>query len=453
MEKTTVLITGCSSGIGLALAARLASDAAQRFKGKGVTLRPCAGTAAGLGRWARVSPGTRGASSWRVPGRVRPSWGVQPCCRCPVATLSPAVFATMRDLAKGERLRERLGGCRADVLEVLQLDVTDPRSLAEAACRLQGQRLDVLGEGRQARFFPVRPWAGSFPGIPCPGHQGQTLRGARGRRPCRGWDGPRSAGHWAGRQVLAGGGAESGPDNSKWPHAPDLKRFRSVGELGGGRHGARLMAAPGRAPAVCNAGVGLMGPLETCSEQAMKSVFDVNLFGAVRTIQAFLPAMKRRRAGRIVISGSVGGLQGVPFNAVYCASKFAVEGLCESLAIVLQPFNIHVTLVECGPVNTSFLANLQRPDPEGAELQGLDAETRGLYGRYLRHCQSLFREAAQDVEEVVQVFLEALCSPRPPLRCVTTQRFTPLARLRLDSPDGSDFLRAMSAFVFGSDQA
>lgn len=59
-------------------------------------------------------------------------------------TLSP-VYATMRDLAKGERLLERLGGCCPDTLEVLQLDVTDPGSLAAAAQRLQGQRLDVLG--------------------------------------------------------------------------------------------------------------------------------------------------------------------------------------------------------------------------------------------------------------------------------------------------------------------
>lgn len=53
-----------------------------------------------------------------------------------------------------------------------------------------------------------------------------------------------------------------------------------------------------------------MGPLETCSDQAMKTLFDVNLFGAVRTIQAFLPAMKSRRAGRIIVSSSIGGLQG-----------------------------------------------------------------------------------------------------------------------------------------------
>lgn len=136
-----------------------------------------------------------------------------------------------------------------------------------------------------------------------------------------------------------------------------------------------------------------------------------------------------------------------------------------------------LTLVECGPVNTSFLANLQRPDPEGSELQGLDTETRGLYRRYLRHCQSLFREAAQEVDEVLQVgprgmgrgaaggsvraltplrcqvFLEAIGSPCPPLRCGTSQLLAPLSRLRLDSPDGSAYVRAMHDFVFGHGQA
>ncbi|XP_051650674.1 17-beta-hydroxysteroid dehydrogenase type 1 isoform X2 [Manacus candei] len=289
MERTTVLITGCSSGIGLGLAARLAADSARRFK----------------------------------------------------------VYATMRDLAKGERLLEHLGSHCPDTLEVLQLDVTDPHSLAAAVQRVQEQRLDVL---------------------------------------------------------------------------------------------------------VCNAGVGLMGPLETCSDQAMKTLFDVNFFGAVRTIQAFLPAMKRRRAGRIIVSSSIGGLQGLPFNAVYCASKFAVEGLCESLAIVLRPFNIHVTLVECGPVHTSFLANLQCPDPEGSELEGLDAETRGLYRRYLQHCQSLFRDTAQEVEDVLPVFLEAIVSLCPPLRCASTQLLAPLWRLRLGSPDGSAYVRAMHDFVFGGSE-
>lgn len=60
-----------------------------------------------------------------------------------------------------------------------------------------------------------------------------------------------------------------------------------------------------------------MGPLETCSEQAMKTLFDVNVFGAVRTIQAFLPAMKSRRAGRIIVSSSIGGLQGGTLSTLW----------------------------------------------------------------------------------------------------------------------------------------
>ncbi|XP_042643435.1 17-beta-hydroxysteroid dehydrogenase type 1 isoform X2 [Tyto alba] len=385
MEKTTVLITGCSSGIGLGLAARLAADAAGRFK----------------------------------------------------------VYATMRDLAKGERLRERLGGRCPDTLEVLQLDVTDPRSLAAAAQRVQGQRLDVLGtalphcpRGGWRRGEPLRghwPSPGHWEQMPDPGVGMGCVRQGRGAGARFGG----AEGHW--------------PSNreGKGPHVPAFGHY-GARECEGG---AAVSGSPGLCPAVCNAGVGLMGPLETCSDQAMRTLFDVNFFGAVRTIQAFLPAMKRRRAGRIIVSSSIGGLQGLPFNSVYCASKFAVEGLCESLAIVLRPFNIHLTLVECGPVNTSFLANLQRPDPEGSELRGLDAETRSLYRRYLRHCQSVFREEAQEVEEVLQVFLEAIGTPCPPLRCLTTRLLAPLSRLRLASPDGSAYVQAMHDFVFGCGEA
>ncbi|XP_066497713.1 estradiol 17-beta-dehydrogenase 1 isoform X2 [Hoplias malabaricus] len=116
---------------------------------------------------------------------------------------------------------------------------------------------------------------------------------------------------------------------------------------------------------VCNAGVGLMGPLELQSEEMMRKILDVNLLGTIRTIQTFLPDMKRKRDGRILVTGSMGGLQGLPFNEVYCASKFAVEGACESLAILLQHFNIHVSLIECGPVNTDFLKNLMKTDLTG----------------------------------------------------------------------------------------
>ncbi|KAG8439126.1 hypothetical protein GDO86_005368 [Hymenochirus boettgeri] len=199
---------------------------------------------------------------------------------------------------------------------------------------------------------------------------------------------------------------------------------------------------------VCNAGIGLMGPIECHSYEAIKKMFDVNLFGTISTIQAFLPGMKQRRSGRVIISSSVGGLQGIPFNDVYCASKFAVEGLCESLAIVLQHFNIHVSLIECGPVSTNFMNNLNFLDTSDSSLQNVDSDTHSLYDQYLQHCQTIFQDVAQDTEEILQVFLEAIDAPIPSLRYFTTQFFMPLIKLKLSCDGGSEYVRAMHKFVF-----
>ncbi|NXS50551.1 RDH8 dehydrogenase, partial [Balaeniceps rex] len=91
---------------------------------------------------------------------------------------------------------------------------------------------------------------------------------------------------------------------------------------------------------VNNAGVGHVGPVESISVEEMKRIFETNFFGAVRMIKAVLPDMKRRQSGHIVVISSVMGLQGIVFNDVYAASKFAVEGFCESLAVQLLQFNV-----------------------------------------------------------------------------------------------------------------
>ncbi|XP_038610375.1 17-beta-hydroxysteroid dehydrogenase type 1 [Tachyglossus aculeatus] len=197
---------------------------------------------------------------------------------------------------------------------------------------------------------------------------------------------------------------------------------------------------------VCNAGRGLVGPLEAQPPVAARQVLDVNVLGAVHVLQAFLPDMKRRRAGRVLVTGSIGGLQGIPFNALYCASKFALEGLCESLAVLLVPFNVHLSLIECGPVR-SALREKQEGGPAGL-LGAADPATRALFARYLQHSERLFREAAQEPDEVVEVFLAALRVPRPALRYYSTDRFLPLARQRLEDPSGSQYVAAMHRFVF-----
>ncbi|XP_007234532.1 estradiol 17-beta-dehydrogenase 1 [Astyanax mexicanus] len=203
---------------------------------------------------------------------------------------------------------------------------------------------------------------------------------------------------------------------------------------------------------VCNAGVGLMGPLEAQSDETMRRILDVNLLGTIHTIQTFLPDMKRRKDGRILVTGSMGGLQGLPFNEVYCASKFAIEGACESLAILLQNFNIHVSMIECGPVNTDFLKNLMKTEPTDESVE-VDADTRSLYKKYLQHCQEIFQNAAQDTEEIVQVFLEVIQSPCPLFRYYTNTALLPLSSLKLMALDGSQYIRAMGKFIFSAEHA
>ncbi|KAK2833179.1 hypothetical protein Q5P01_017068 [Channa striata] len=203
---------------------------------------------------------------------------------------------------------------------------------------------------------------------------------------------------------------------------------------------------------VCNAGVGLMGPLEVQTLDSMRRILEVNLLGTIQTIQTFLPEMKAQGQGRILVTGSSGGLHGFPFNEVYCASKFAVEGACESLAILLQHFNIHVSLIECGPVNTDFLVNLQKVELGDTSLQEVDSHTLSLYEKYLQHCDSIFQNAAQDTEDIVKVFLDAIQSPTPAFRYFTSSVMSPFTQMKITEPDGSQCIRAMSELIFSAEE-
>ena len=84
----------------------------------------------------------------------------------------------------------------------------------------------------------------------------------------------------------------------------------------------------------------MSGPLEVQTMDMARNVFETNFFGVLRLTKAVLPGMKSNKEGHLICVSSMGGVNGVPFNGVYCASKFAVEGLFESLAPMLKNFNV-----------------------------------------------------------------------------------------------------------------
>jgi NAD(P)-dependent dehydrogenase (short-subunit alcohol dehydrogenase family) len=106
---------------------------------------------------------------------------------------------------------------------------------------------------------------------------------------------------------------------------------------------------------VNNAGRGVLGAVEEVSDTAVRSAFDVNVFGLLNVIRAVLPVMRRQRSGHVVNISSMGGFSQSPGWGVYGATKFAVEGLSESLHSELAPLGVKVTIVEPGSFRTDFL--------------------------------------------------------------------------------------------------
>lgn len=105
---------------------------------------------------------------------------------------------------------------------------------------------------------------------------------------------------------------------------------------------------------VANAGYGLEGVFEETSLSLMRAQFATNVFGAAATLQAVLPYMRKRRRGHLMAVTSMGGLMTVPGLSAYCASKYALEGLLESIGKEVATFGIHVTAIAPGSFRTDW---------------------------------------------------------------------------------------------------
>jgi NAD(P)-dependent dehydrogenase (short-subunit alcohol dehydrogenase family) len=105
---------------------------------------------------------------------------------------------------------------------------------------------------------------------------------------------------------------------------------------------------------VNNAGAGVAGAVEDTSLREAMEQFDVNFFGVVRVCRTVLPIMREQGAGYVINIGSIGGLIAIPYQGMYSASKFALEGLTEALRLEVRAFGIRVVLIEPGDHRTSF---------------------------------------------------------------------------------------------------
>lgn len=105
---------------------------------------------------------------------------------------------------------------------------------------------------------------------------------------------------------------------------------------------------------VNNAGFGLAGAIEETSIEEVRAIFEANFFGTLQLTQKFLPMFRQQKSGHIIQISSHGGFKAFPGFGIYNASKFALEGFSEALAVELAPLGIRLTIVEPGPFRTNF---------------------------------------------------------------------------------------------------
>uniref|UniRef100_A0A7N8WI48 Retinol dehydrogenase 8 n=1 Tax=Mastacembelus armatus TaxID=205130 RepID=A0A7N8WI48_9TELE len=182
-----------------------------------------------------------------------------------------------------------------------------------------------------------------------------------------------------------------------------------------------------------NAGIGLVGPVESIPIEEMKKVFETNFFGVIRMIKEVMPDMKKRQGGHIIVVSSVMGLQGVVFNDVYAASKFAMEGFCESLAVQLLKFNVTLP----GPVHTEFEAKMIQ-EVKQKECPGADPETVNYFKNvYLPSSIDIFTLLGQTPDDVARCTKKVIEAKRPRFRNLTNPFYTPIVALKYADETGS----------------
>jgi NAD(P)-dependent dehydrogenase (short-subunit alcohol dehydrogenase family) len=179
---------------------------------------------------------------------------------------------------------------------------------------------------------------------------------------------------------------------------------------------------------VNNAGIGYFAAVEESDEAEVRRMFEINFFGLARMTRAVLPGMRKRRRGHIINIASICGLAAVPSLGDYSATKFAVEGLSEVLALEVGPLGIRVTLVEPSGFRTEW-AGSSAKDNSGHEIADY-ASTAGAAIRQMREQSG--KQPGDPVRAAVAI-IEAFEAPNPPLHLLLGKDALRMAHEKLNS--------------------
>jgi len=178
---------------------------------------------------------------------------------------------------------------------------------------------------------------------------------------------------------------------------------------------------------VNNAGYGLFGAIEEVSMEEARAQMETNFFGALAMTQAVLPVMRRQRSGHIVQISSMAGIRSNPGMGLYNASKFALEGFSEALALETSGLNIKVTIVEPGPFRTEWAGS------SSVRAEKIIDEYGSSAGALIKTINSYSGSQPGDPLKAAKAILKAVDSDHPPLRLVLGSTALEAVRKKLAS--------------------
>ena len=156
-----------------------------------------------------------------------------------------------------------------------------------------------------------------------------------------------------------------------------------------------------------NVGIGFFGPFEEVDLEKAFKCLEINVIGAAAIFQAFIPAMRQRGRGKLIAMSSLVGQIPFPFESIYTASKFAIEGLVESIKYEVEPFGLKVALIEPAQVSTRFAAKIHHLPPEGSAY-------RERAGRFIARDNELIKKATTPAQAADRI-MAVLGRPSPAL--------------------------------------
>ena len=204
----------------------------------------------------------------------------------------------------------------------------------------------------------------------------------------------------------------------------------------------RVIALGGADVVFNNAGYGMAGPLEGLTDEQIVRMIDTNMLGAIRTTKTFLPYFREKRSGLFINTSSIGGLITVPFNSIYHAAKWALEGWSESMAFELSQFGIGLKIVEPGGMKTDFFT------------RSFDTGRHPAYDKLVDKVMGLITDPKQMEDysspaQIAEVVYEAATDGKDQLRYVAGEDAKTTYAMRLQIGDEA-FRKAMNQQFFGA---